>query len=76
MHFVGNQTVNIDGDSAAGETYCFAIHWYTECEKRQQYTMYIRYQDEYRRENGDWYFSQRAIEVDEDYVHTIPPTEP
>lgn len=73
MHFVGNQTVNIDGDTATGETYCFAVHWYTE--KHQQYMMFLRYQDEYRHENDDWYFSQRTIEVDEDYVYTPPPTE-
>src|SRR5207245_3438434 len=30
MHFVGNRTVEVDGDRAAGETYCIAHHFYTE----------------------------------------------
>lgn len=76
LHFVGNQTVDVDGDSGTGETYCFAIHWYTEDEEQKQYTMFLRYQDEYRREDGDWYFSQRTIEVDEEYVSRISPRTP
>jgi 3-phenylpropionate/cinnamic acid dioxygenase small subunit len=59
MHFVGNLTVRVDGDRAAGETYCIAHHFYTELDKRRSHVMGIRYQDEFVRQNGTWKFASR-----------------
>lgn len=72
MHFVGNQTFDIDGDSATGETYCVALHWYTQDGDRMEHGMYIRYRDDFRRESGEWLIEQRDLTIDEDYIRTLP----
>ena len=48
LHFVGNHWADIDGDSATGETYCFAHH----IKEGNDHVMAIRYQDRYRARGG------------------------
>lgn len=72
MHFVGNQTLDIDGDLATGETYCVVLHWYTQAGDRMEHGMYIRYRDTFRRESGEWLIEQRNLTIDEDYIRTLP----
>jgi len=65
LHTVLNQTVTIDGDGAEGETYCIAYHLNHPKDGRYtRFDMYIRYQDKFRRVNGDWKFTHRRLVVD------------
>jgi hypothetical protein len=59
MHLVCNHRVAIDGDRAAGETYCIANHVTLEEGGKQNLVQYIRYLDEYRRTDAGWRFSRR-----------------
>ncbi len=64
MHFVHNNQVWIDGDTARGETYCVAHHLTRESDTRaSNYIMYIIYENEYRKESGTWRFSRRKLNL-------------
>ena len=63
-HLVANQLAQIDGDRASGETYCLAHHISTRDGVRQNYTMAIRYQDRFVRQDGAWKFEERVLLVD------------
>jgi hypothetical protein len=70
FHFVGNQTVDIDGDDAVGETYCLAHHIVAPAADagsgagRTDHVMFIRYQDRYRRHGPTWLIVERELQVD------------
>lgn len=64
FHFVGNQLVEIDGDTATGETYCVAHHLYDHDGVQMNYTMFIRYQDHYRRTEQGWRVAERLLALD------------
>lgn len=64
LHTVSNQYVEIDGDTASGETYCVAHHVSTKNGVRINYTMFIRYQDQFERVGGRWYLSDRTLLCD------------
>jgi uncharacterized protein (TIGR02246 family) len=65
MHMVHNNMVWIDGDNTAhGETYCVAHHLTKESDtKAADYIMYIIYDNQFRKENGRWYFSHRKLNL-------------
>src|SRR5262245_7122401 len=63
-HFVGNQTVKIDGDQARGETYCLAHHILEEHGRWRDYVMSIRYADHCVRDGSRWKFAERVLAVD------------
>jgi ketosteroid isomerase-like protein len=63
-HFMGNQLVEIDGDSAAAETYSLAIHVYDRDGAQQEYVMGIRYLDRLARVDGKWRIRERSIQND------------
>lgn len=63
-HFVGRQHVEIDGQSASGETYCIAYHLHEADGQTLNYVMSIRYQDRYAVEDGRWKFAERVLIVD------------
>jgi uncharacterized protein (TIGR02246 family) len=65
MHLVHNDLVWIDGDNTArGETYCVAHHLTKESDvKASDYIMYIVYDNQFRKENGRWYFSHRKLNL-------------
>ncbi len=71
-HFVGNQHVEVDGDTAQGETYCTAYHWFTKDGTHYERVMYIRYQDTAVRRDGEWRFEHRELEIDRVYTYPIP----
>ncbi|WP_176594639.1 nuclear transport factor 2 family protein [Sphingobium sp. EM0848] len=62
LHRVHQQTVTIDGDRATGETYCTADHLLKGEDAILVWA--IRYQDEWRREEGLWRFTRRRLIVD------------
>jgi uncharacterized protein (TIGR02246 family) len=63
-HFVGQHTVNLDGDTATGEAYCLAHHLYDINGRTVNRIMSIRYQDQYVRSGAGWLFKERRLEVD------------
>jgi hypothetical protein len=63
-HFLGQQTVVLDGDRATGETYCFA---YGVSETDGAHTvdvMAIRYLDRYLWLDNRWLIEERTLAVD------------
>jgi hypothetical protein len=64
LHFVGNTSYRVDGDSAEGEVYCIAHHVRTDGSGASDLKMYIRYQDRYVRSGGVWLISDRRVLVD------------
>jgi hypothetical protein len=63
-HFVGNHLVELEGDTATGETYCLAHHIYDDGSERRVLLWSIRYLDRYVRDKGTWRFAQRRLLVD------------
>jgi hypothetical protein len=63
-HFVGNQTVALDGDQARAETYCLAHHLHEQGGRWVDYVMSIRYADRCVRDAGQWRFAERVLAVD------------
>jgi hypothetical protein len=65
MHVVANQYIDVNGDSATGETYCLAHH-IREVEGKgvMDYVMAIRYLDEYSRTGEGWKIAVRELQVE------------
>ncbi|WP_240334294.1 nuclear transport factor 2 family protein [Sphingobium estronivorans] len=63
-HIVHNQLVEIDGDHASGETYATAEHRMAGEGGDVLLCWAIRYQDEWRREAGQWRFTRRDLILD------------
>ena len=65
LHTVRNQTADLNGDTAQGETHCVAMHILKSDEgKRTRMDMGIRYQDSFVRQDGVWRFARRGLIVD------------
>lgn len=62
VHRVHNLVATVDGDSARGETYCTADHLLPDADMILAWT--IRYQDQWRREEGAWRFTHRKLIVE------------
>lgn len=72
-HFNGQSTITLDGDRAAGESYCLAHHIsVSEGEQRTLMVASIRYLDEFTKQDGEWYFAERRLMVD--WTETRPST--
>ena len=63
MHFNGQSTVALDGDSATGETYCLAHHVYSDDGERKLMIAALRYQDSFVKTDGTWRFAERRLYV-------------
>jgi uncharacterized protein (TIGR02246 family) len=68
-HFLGQQTVTIDGDDATGETYCRADQRGNDLHR----TLAIRYLDRYVRTADTWLIAERDVHVDWAEDHDIQP---
>lgn len=64
QHFIGQCIVTLNGDTAAGETYCIASHLYTEGSERKLMTVHLRYLDRFAKVSGVWLFAERNLYVD------------
>jgi hypothetical protein len=64
MHFNGQSTLDIHGDTATGETYCLAHHIFTENGQRVIMIIGIRYLDTIVRIQGRWLFAKRQLFYD------------
>ena len=59
-HFIANQVLDIDGDTATGRAYWYELD--VEPTARQPYVIaYGHYEDELRKVDGKWLFSRRKI---------------
>ncbi len=75
LHTVRNQTVEIDGDTAEGETYSVAMHLKRpENGTQTRIDWGIRYQDRFVREDGSWLFAKRELIVDWVETTELPAT--
>jgi ketosteroid isomerase-like protein len=64
-HFNGQSTVVLDGDRAAGESYCLAHHLSVDQDgKRTLMVAAIRYLDTFVKQDGVWLFAERRLMVD------------
>ena len=71
MHFNGQSTVSLDGDRAAGESYCLAHHLtVTGDGQRTLMVASIRYLDQFVRQDGQWLFAERRLMVN--WIDTRP----
>ncbi|SNT64015.1 SnoaL-like domain-containing protein [Streptosporangium subroseum] len=71
-HFNGQSTVTVNGDSAAGETYCLAHHVWEVEGQRTLMIASIRYLDTFTKLDGQWFFAERKLMVD--WTETRPST--
>lgn len=71
-HATHQQTINLDGDCATGETYCAGRHLqkggYAD---NQVMTLIIRYHDSFVRTEGGWRMASRKEIVDWTEISTI-----
>ncbi|BBB39777.1 nuclear transport factor 2 family protein [Mycobacteroides abscessus] len=58
-HLIGQHTVSIDSDTAAGKVYCMAHHIYLRGQEYRDNTMAVRYLDNYQRGPTGWVFTRR-----------------
>ena len=63
-HFNGQSTVEIEGNTAKGESYCIAHHLTVDGEKRTLMVASIRYLDRFVKQDGAWLFAERKLMVD------------
>jgi ketosteroid isomerase-like protein len=72
-HFNGQSTVQLDGDTATGESYCIAHHLTVEDDGRRSLMIAsIRYLDTFVKQDGQWLFAERRLMVD--WTETRPST--
>src|SRR5258708_15747110 len=55
MHFNGQSSVQLNGDTAAGITYCIAHHQTIEEGVQKLMIAYIRYEDNFVRQKDKWF---------------------
>lgn len=67
MHFMGNQVVELDGDSAQVETYATAYHWKGEpagSDHPENLVVGVRYHDTLARRGDGWVITRRSVSPD------------
>ena len=64
-HFNGQSTLVVDGERAAGESYCLAHHLSVgEGGRRTMMIAALRYLDEFIKQDDVWLFAERRLMVD------------
>ncbi len=61
MHFIGNQLVEVQGDTASSETYAVAYHRLAEEGIAKLFTVGVRYLDELVRGGDGWRIRRRVV---------------
>jgi hypothetical protein len=64
MHFNGQSKVQLNGDTATGITYCIAHHQTIKVGVQKLMIAYIRYEDNFVKQNDKWLFAERKLLVD------------
>ena len=68
--FNGQSTIVLDGNRAAGESYCIAHHLFTDSDERKLMLAHLRYGDTFVKQDGAWLFAERNLYVD--WIETKP----
>lgn len=67
MHFMGNQLVEVDGDTGFVETYAVAFHWTGDpagADDPENLVVGVRYQDTMARSGDGWVIKHRHVDPD------------
>jgi 3-phenylpropionate/cinnamic acid dioxygenase small subunit len=64
MHFIGNQLIEVNGDTAKSETYAVAYHRLTERGEARLFSVAVRYLDELVRDGGQWRIRGRVVRAE------------
>jgi hypothetical protein len=70
-HVVHDMDVTVDGDTAQGETRSTAEHRIAAPDGDKLLVWAIRYQDQWRREQGTWRFTRRTLSVDWEELRAV-----
>ncbi|RIX28656.1 nuclear transport factor 2 family protein [Amnibacterium setariae] len=70
-HFNGQSRINLNGDTATGESYTIAHHLWTEDGDRRIMVASLRYLDDFRKINGRWLFAARRLILDWSETRTL-----
>src|SRR5437867_43340 len=65
MHFMGNQLVEVDGDSGEVDTYALAFHWRAQDggeEHPEDLVVGVRYHDTVVRHSDGWLIAHRHVD--------------
>ena len=73
MHFIGNQLIEINGDTASSETYAIAYHRLTEGAEAKLLTVGVRYLDELTREGDEWRIHRRIVKMEWQRTEALSP---
>ena len=71
MHFNGQSTVTLDGERAAGDTYCIAHHVFSSDGERKIMVAYLRYLDTIVKQDGRWLFAERNLYLEFSDTRTL-----
>ncbi len=64
LHFIGNQLIEINGDTAKSETYAIAYHRLTDGGEGRLFTVAVRYLDELVHLGGQWRICRRVVRTE------------
>ena len=64
MHFLGNQLIELAGDSATSETYAIAYHQLQLEDGRKNMAVGVRYLDSLRRTDQGWRICRREVQLE------------
>ena len=67
MHYMGNQMVDVDGDTGFVESYCVAFHWKSGQaggEHPENLIVGVRYHDSVVRSGDRWIIARRRVDPD------------
>ncbi|MBI4299677.1 MAG: nuclear transport factor 2 family protein [Chloroflexi bacterium] len=61
MHFIGNELIEVHGDTADSEAYCVAYHRTVNGEETRDIAVGLRYVDKFVRRDGRWLIAERVV---------------
>jgi ketosteroid isomerase-like protein len=73
-HFLGQQSLQLDGDTATGETYCIAHHILSGGGERRARVLSMRYLDRFERNGERWLIAERRLVIDWSDERVLPPS--
>jgi ketosteroid isomerase-like protein len=73
MHFIGNEYVEVDGDTAYSETYFISYATITDADAAATRSRGGRYLDRLERRDGQWKIARRLLVDEWSRVDDVPP---
>lgn len=70
QHVIGNCAIDVDGDTAHGETHCTAHHITGSGDEASDRTIYLRYSDDFTQVDGRWLIRRRELRAQ--WIATTP----